>query len=53
MEAFCFSVVCLKKWSPFTSIVLDLAAMLFTPETEPLKCFVDSKPSPTPPSAEW
>ena len=41
---------CLKKRSPFTSIVLDLAATLFTPE----KCFVDSTlhpPPPPPPSA--
>ena len=30
----------MKKWSPFTSIVLD-------------KCFVDSNASPTAPSAEW
>ena len=32
----------------FTTIVLDLAATLFTPETK--KCFVDSNTSPTPPS---
>ena len=37
-----------KKLSHFTSFVLDLAAALFTPE----KCFVTSKTSPTPPSAQ-
>ena len=35
MEAFSvfFSFLHLKKWSLFTSIVLDLAVTLFTPET--------------------
>ena len=28
----------LKTWSPFTSIVFDLAAMLFTPETPKVFC---------------
>ena len=45
-----FSVVllCLKIQSVLTSVVLDLAATLFTPET---LCSVDSHTSPTPPSA--
>ena len=44
----------LKNWSPFTAIVLDLAATLFTPQLQ--KCFVDSKTSPTHPIGidnEW
>ena len=41
--------MCLKKWSAFTSVVLDSALTLFTPETP--KCFMDSNTLPNPPSA--
>ena len=37
MDAFVIFLL-LKNWSPFTSIVLDLAAMLFTPETPKVLC---------------
>ena len=36
-----FYVLRLKTWLPVTSVLLDLAATLFTPETP--ECFVDSK----------
>ena len=43
---FCWFFLHLKTWSPYTSIVLDLVATLFTTETPKLLCGLNS-------SAEW